>query len=112
MNKGYSDIFFDWLLSELRDVSNFTLLTDKNTISHCKYDIKIYAFQAFSFEVMLLIKLNDYNISELLPELLKNNYLDLYFKIRKYYLDGYEEADKILCAAVLDKFVINNLMNN
>ncbi len=111
MSNGYSDIFFDWLLKELRDVNNFTLIADKNTLVHRKHEIKITSFRAFSYELIIKIELNYSDISVMLPELMKTNYRDLYSKIRKHYLDAYDEADKIRCKNELDKFVVNNLMN-
>lgn len=107
MNPGYSDIFFDWLLKELQDEKNFTLLSDKFCLKHRHFDINI---KSFGGEFMSLT-LDGVNISDEMPEDWENKAVRLYSKIRLYYLDSYGKTEQIRRETTLNKFVVNNLMN-
>lgn len=111
MNKAYPDIFCQWLLQQLQDHHNFTLLADKNILVHCKHNIKINNCYLPGSGTFLTVDLDGVNITSLLPPKMKEICLDLYLDVRKIYLDFYEKSDKMRRDEVLNKFVFNNLIN-
>lgn len=111
MDKAYPDIFCQWLLKELQDHHNFTLLTDKTTLVHRKHNIKIECVSVLGFKNFFKIKINDIDISDSLPTEMGEHLPNLYFAVRQVYRSFYAESDKRRRDDALNNFVFNNLIN-